>query len=467
MKARLLFAGAFLLSAFVAAQTPDWRVEGFVKSEAGELLPGARLQIADTVIAITDANGFYQINLPAQPGVLTAACLGYFTQRKTIRTDGFVEQALRLDFVLAQQSTPLPEVRIGAKRTEIIATEDFQTDILDFDLVGEKVLVLVRQRKKYLARLLDPSQHLLAEIELSGQPGMLHRSCTGVFHATGAWFAQELIILPGDKLDTFPRYAAADFRKLVEPCVLEQQGYYFFRKRGAFNQSVNYWYVDPAKQRRPLIEIHNEAGRKEAGFALGALLSGAPVVAGPTNLPPNWQGQPYDEGFNNAQDIYQGDFSLDHLMTMANTNAQIAQLGWIESLRLDSIYAPLLQMAGDTLTLFDHEHDVALRFHPESAKRLRQIPIRYHHDKGWQKKLLYDPVRGDLYAHFAPAGQHRLRQLNPHNFEPLTDYRLPEVGFFPSQLKVRDGFAYFLSRPSPNDVNARLYKVSIRQNKTP
>lgn len=466
MKTAFSFAWVFFLSGFLWAQ-PEWRVEGFVKSETGEHLPGARLQVADTIVAISDARGFYRAVLPLQPESLTAVYLGFYPKSEIIRADGINTQPMRLDFVLVPQNTTLPEVSIGAKRAEIIATEDFQTDILDFDLIGEKVLVLVRQRKKYLARLLDPAQRLLAEIELAGQPKVLHRSCTGVFHLTGLYFAQELIILQDDKLDTFPRYAAADFHKLIEPCVLEHQGYYFFRKRGAFNQSVNYWYVDPEKQRRPLIEIHNEAGRKEAGYAVGALLSGAPVVAGPTNLPPNWQGQPYDEGFNNTKDIYRGDFSLEHLVTMANTNAQIAQLGWIESLRLDSIYTPLLRMTGDTLTLFDHEHDVALRFHPNSARHFQQIPILYHHGKGWQKKLLYDPVRGDLYAQFAPGGQHLLRRLDPHNFEPLTDYRLPEVGFFPSQLKVRDGFAYFLSRPSPNDVNARLYKVNIRQNKTP
>lgn len=465
MKTMRLWAGALLLAGHAAAQTPAWRAEGFVRNEAGEHLPGARIQLADTLLAITDALGFYRIALQSRPATLTAVYLGYYPESEAIPAMGPEGQPYRLDFVLTQQVTALPEVRIGAKRAEVFVTEDFQTDIIDFDVIGEKVLVLVRSRKKYLARLLDANRRPLAEVELPGQASVLHRGCTGVFHVVGAGFAQELVIMQDDRLDTFPRYAPGDFRRLVEPCVLEQEGYYFFRKRGGFNQSVAYWYVDPAKQRHPLIEIHCEAGRREAGAAYGAMLSGAPMVVEP-NLPPNWRGQVYDKDFDNERDFYRGDYSLEHLTLMAHGNAQLAHLGWIESLRLDSLYAPLLRL-GDSLVLFDHENSVALRFQTNTARRFRRQPIRYHHAPGWQKKLLYDTRRGDLYAHFAPGGRRLLRQIDPHTFEPVADYHLPEIGYFPKSLKVRDGFAWFLARPDPNDVNARLYKVNIRQGSPP
>jgi hypothetical protein len=454
-----------LLAGLASAQTPDWQVEGFVKNEMGEHLPGARVQAADSIVAISDALGFYRVRLRARPDALTAVSIGYFPKTETIRADVPEEQPFRLNFVLEQQITPLPEVRIGAKRAEIIVTENFQTDIIDFELIGEKVLLLMRTRKKHLVRLLDPKQRILAEIELPGQPGILHRSCTGVIHVAGTDFARELIITHDDRLDTFPRYDAAEFFRLVEPCVLEHDGYYFFRKRGAFNQSVSYWFVDPAKQRRPLIEIRNAAGMREAGYAYNGMVNGAPMVVEP-NLPPDWRGQPFYEGFDYEPDVYRGDHSLEHLQKMANTNAQIAHVSWLESIRLDSIYAPLLRL-DDTLLLFDHEHDVALRFQADSARQFQRLPIRYHHAPGWQKKLLRDRARGDLYALFAPGGRHLLRQLNPHNLEPVADYPLPELGYFPSQIKVWDGFAYFLARPDPTDVNARLYKVNIRQNTRP
>lgn len=465
MKTIRLWAGALLLAVHAAAQTPSWRAEGFVKNETGEHLPGARIQVADTLAAITDALGFYRVECSAKPAALTAVYLGYYSESVPVGMEAVNGQPFRIDFVLTQQVTALPEVRIGAKRAEIFVAEDYQTDILDFDLIGEKVLVLVRSRKKYLVRLLDPGRRPLAEVELAGPATVLHRSCTGVFHVAGVDFAQELVIMRDDRLDTFPRYAPSDFRRLVEPCVLEQAGYYFFRKRGAFNQSVNYWYTDPAKHRHPLIEIHSESGRQEAGAAYGAMLGGAPVVVEP-NLPPNWRGQLYDKDFDNERDFYRGDFSPGHLMMMAHSNAQLAHLGWIESLRLDSIYAPLLRL-GDSLVLFDHENNVALRFRADSARRFRQQQFRYHRAPGWQKQLLYDVRRGDLYAHFAPGGRHLLRQLDPHSFEPVADYMLPETGFFPQGLKVHDGFAWFLARPDPNDVNARLCKVNIRQSKTP
>lgn len=449
----------------IAAQTPGFRAEGFVKAETGEHLPGARIQSAGTLLAISDALGFYRIERPTRPDTLTAVYPGYHHASTVVRADSGDNQPVRIDFILTQQSTALPEVRIGAKRAEVVFREDFQTDLIDFDLVGEKILLLLRSRKKYLARLLDAKRRTLSELELPGAATLLHRGCTGVFHVAGAGFAQELILLQDDRLDTFPRYAPEDFHRLVEPCVREQAGYYFFRKRGAFNQSVSYWYVDPAHKRHPLMEIHCEAGRRQAGFALSDLLSGAPVTI-PPNLPPNWQGQLYDQGFNNTRDLYQGDYSLHHLSMMAHGNAQLAHLGWIESLRMDSLYVPLLRL-GDSLVLFDHENGMALRFHPGAARQFRRIPIRYHHNPGWQKQVLYDHKRGDLYAHFAPGGRHLLRQLHPDTFEPLADFLLPEIGFFPQHLKIEDGFAWFLARPDPTDVNARLYKVNIRQGGMP
>ncbi len=465
MKTMRLWVGALLFAGHAAAQSPAWRAEGFVRNEAGEHLPGARIQVADKLLAITNALGFYRVELQTRPAALTAVYLGYHAESVPVDADGINGQPARIDFVLTQHTTALPEVRIGAKRAEVVVREDFQTDILDFDVIGEKVLVLMRSRKKYLARLLDASRRPLAEVELPGQATILHRSCTGVFHVAGAGFAQELVIIEDDRLDTFPRYAPDDFRRLVEPCVLEQEGYYFFRKRDAFNQSVAFWYADPAKQRHPLIEIHCEAGRLEAGAAYGAMLSGTPVVVEP-NLPPNWRGQLYDKDFDNERDFYRGDHSLKHLMNLAHSNAQLAHLAWIESLRLDSLYVPLLRL-DDSLVLFDHENGVALRFRADSARRFRQQPIRYHRAPGWQKQLLYDTRRGDLYAHFAPGGRHLLRQIDPGTLEPVADYHLPEIGFFPKSLKVRDGFAWFLARPDPNDVNARLYKVNIRQGSSP
>ena len=456
-----------MLASFAGAQTPAiWRVEGWVRNSVGEHLPGARiLNAGDSLLALSDERGFYQLRWPPGAGPLTATYLGYAPQTLTPSPAGAENRAIRLDFQLNSQSTALPEVHIGARRVEVLAAEDYQKDILGFDVVGENLLTLERQRKKYLVRLSDPARQVLAELELNGQPRVLHRSCTGVFHVAGLEFAQELILLDGNRLDTFPRYARSDFDRLVEPCVLAQSDYYFFRDRGPFSQSVRYGFFDPDRQWQPLIDIRSEAGEREAWQAYRGMLSGAALVREP-ELPPNWLGQPIDKDFETEKDMYRGDYSLEHLIKMANNNGQLAHLGWIEALRLDSIYAPLL--AVDTLVaVFDHPHDELLLFHRGALEPGRRIAIRYHKAPGWQKQVLRDVVRGDWYALFSTGKGYVLRQLDPQAFEPLTDFQLPEANLYPEQLKVHDGFAYFLARPNPNEPNAQLYKVNIRQNRAP
>ena len=460
MKRFLFAATCYLFSFAVSAQDPSvWGITGFIKDQTGEPLPGARISTGDSTAAtIADETGFYQLRLSGPYAVIDVQRLGYAPRSVALQPTDFSEKKLHLDIVLTQQNTVLQEVDIAVRKMEVLIKEDYQTHIFDYDLFGDNMLLLLRVRKKHFIRLVSATNRLLDELELAGHPTVLHRSCTGVFHLVGEDFAQEVAVLQENRLDTLPRYDPVVFHTQVEPCVLENKGYYFFRQTGSLNQSIRYWYYEPSGTMRPFVQIVREAGLKEMHYALDYLLTGAPLVQEP-NLPPNWRGQPYDMGFDPLRPSYTGDFGTEHLLTMAYTNHQINHLGWLESLRLDSLYAPLINM-GDTLLLFDTEHGEVRRFDALLTKT-EILSVDFHRAAGWQKRTFKDAAGHKVYAHFKDKGTHLLKQLHRCTFEPQMTYRLPGPAYLTHHHRVHNGFFYFLGRENPNVPNNSLYKISL------
>ena len=77
-KIRIFFTAMVLLALSVAAQAQNITVKGTVKNEAGEAIVGANvlLQGSRTVYTMSDVNGAFTINVPAN-GVLEVNCMGY------------------------------------------------------------------------------------------------------------------------------------------------------------------------------------------------------------------------------------------------------------------------------------------------------------------------------------------------------------------------------------------------------
>ena len=434
----------------------SWQISGYVRNEDREALPGSLVQVNDSTGVVADASGFFQFETPYRPQEMTVRCLGYFPGRVVVAKGDFRDGKARVDVTLTSQETPLTEVSITAKKVEVLARENFQTDIFDYTFAGENLLLLVRERKSWYARLVTESGELLDQIKLDGRPTLLHRSCTGSLHLVGEAFAQELTVR-ATRLDTFARYPLEKFRQFVAPCVQQSRGYFFFRINGLFNQSVTYVYFDPERRRRLLAVIRDQAGEEEAMTAYKAFRTGEPLFLGRSTN----KGAGEGFGMNNAQEP-ENIFSDAALQQYANSNEQLAHWSWLQVLKQDSVYAPLLK-SGDTLLLFDHLHDELKRFDVRLLADARAIPIRYHHEKGWKKELLQDEASRAIYAHFADNRGHRLCRIGTDAGNVLAEYALPEVPLMAQRMKVRNGFLYFLGRAVPGEPNNNLYKVHIAQ----
>ncbi len=461
MNPKHLILLCFLYAAPLAAQT--WEIFGSVRNAGGEALEGASVYADDTTGVVTNADGLYRIVTAGRPKELILQHLGHFSRRIVLKETDFSDRRLQMDVELMPQFLSLPPVDIVSQKVRVLIEEDFTSDLFDYEFAGQNLLLLLRDKKRYLLRLMDESGEVLSELPLAGEPRQLHRSCTGGLHIVGPYFTQELI-LNGQQLDTFPRYDTRKFRVVIEPCVLKNDRYYIYRKSKLLNQAVHYTYFDPYGGLHPFTEVRNNAAIREAYYDYRNFFENAPFVMRPGKTPDSRHAD-----YDLAAVEYGGGFDvpleIGALLPYAASADQAAWLGALKTIEADSTYAPLFKI-GEKIFVFDHVNG-SIRQFDDLFRPEADIPISYQKEKGWQKQLLKDDVTQDLYAHFAPFGLHRLEKIGISDGSMTHSYPLEEVRYLSWNFKVRDGYLYYIGQDDVNIPNRKLYKVNIVQRGKP
>lgn len=453
MKHGIYWIFYFATGLSLPAQEAHWRLSGTVLDGNGEALPGVSLSVDDSAHTVSDAAGIFQLRPAYRPRILTARCIGYFPQRIPLDTVPFEGRAGRLRVVLQSNAVNLPEVGITARALEPIFQEDFQTDLLDYEFAGKYLALLLRERNRYFLRLADDDGRKLSELRLPEPAQYLHQSCTGDFHAVGTDWTWEFT-LRDTRMDTFPRYASAKFHQLVEPCVLEQQAYYFFRETGPFRQSVRYTYYDPAHQPHLLAVVRNELAEAQLVRRYRAILREYMKTL------PDVDQDDILSGLTPFTDMKEV-LKPENLIKMAESNELVSAIGFFNLLAEDSVYAPLVRI-GAKLYLFDHVNDKLIRIDAVQPWQDEPGNLHYHRQPGWNKQVLVDAALERAYGRFSGKdGTLILKEIDLKTGSANKTYRLTIAPYLSSAFRIRNGILYFIGQPDVNVPNRQLYKMNI------
>ena len=137
-KIRIFFTAMVLLALSVAAQAQNITVKGTVKNEAGEAIVGANvlLQGSRTVYTMSDVNGAFTINVPAN-GVLDVNCMGY--QNAQIQVNNRTSIAI----VLADDNQLLEETIVVAYGTATKSSFTGSAAQVETEVIEKKVATSV------------------------------------------------------------------------------------------------------------------------------------------------------------------------------------------------------------------------------------------------------------------------------------------------------------------------------------
>ena len=133
-KIRIFFTAMVLLALSVAAQAQNITVKGTVKNESGEAIVGANvlLQGSRTVYTMSDVNGAFTINVPAN-GVLDVNCMGY--QNAQIQVNNRTSIAI----VLADDNQLLEETIVVAYGTATKSSFTGSAAQVETEVIEKKV----------------------------------------------------------------------------------------------------------------------------------------------------------------------------------------------------------------------------------------------------------------------------------------------------------------------------------------
>jgi hypothetical protein len=451
MKRTLLVLLSFWPCLILLPQSANWHITGRILDETGAGLPGASVLADESSQTRTDTTGRFDLPSPTKPKMITIRCIGYFSQRIAADTLYFNNKTARLTVKLISSAVSLPEVSISSKPIESIFEEDFKTDLLDYAFAGRNLLMLVREGKRYFLRLTTDGGSKLSEIKLPEPARQLHKSCTGNFHVVGDDWVWEAS-LRDIQIDTFPRYPAKQFHKVVEPCVLELDGYYFFRKTGPFRQSVRYTYYGPDYKPHSFAYIRDKVSEEQL------LRRYREILAAYMRTIPDIDRDDILDKISPLADPMQAT-NIENLTKMAETNALVTEIGFFNQLTFDSVYAPLVEI-NKSIYLLDHVNNKLLRASLSPPEQV-STALTYHREPNFRKEVLTDRILNRLYGRFTEKGSIVLKEINLETGKAGKAYYLTTVPYLAENLKIRNGTLYCLAQPDVNVPNKKLLKVNI------
>ena len=90
----------------------------------------------------------------------------------------------------------------------------------------------------------------------------------------------------------------------------------------------------------------------------------------------------------------------------------------------------------------------------------RRFYIDYESQKGWDKELILDKLKGEVYAKFKKGSMCYLKKIDLQTGKTTESYKL-EKHTFPSKIKIKNNIAYYLYKDHYNHGQMSLFKQGL------
>jgi len=137
--------------------------------------------------------------------------------------------------------------------------------------------------------------------------------------------------------------------------------------------------------------------------------------------------------------------------------------GFTSGLYFEPVYAPFF-IVNDTAIIFDHYEDRLYKY-SDTNQLLDSLSIDYHRPKKrneWQKRMVQDFDTHEIYGNFKRSGWNYLKRLDWNSGEVDLTFKLYHK--YTENIKVKDGWAYYVYRPFESSQKKYLYKEQILDN---
>lgn len=408
---RLLLLSLLLFSTLASAQlTVYGRI---LDSLTAQPVPFANVQVKGMVKgAVADENGAFKLTVDSLPVTLVVTCVGFRT------TEVRIDKAYTLHTIrIAPAPRALKEVVISSQPLKCIQ-KDLSLMAADFQFYDNYLLVLAHRDIRSPSRLmlLDESGNNISTLYVSKEMSWLFRDCFGNVHVQtkdSSW----QVYYDYTKLQLIHPTTVREMENYLFDCELFFAGRIFMRFHSFHSQRCTYMVG---------------ANGLHTRFHYACDTVGVQRIQ--TNYDLNYflTKRKRGEGYN-----YSVRFMKNHLMELqAGVDIQGK-----DASSLSTLNAPIV-FHDSAVWIFQFEDNVALRFN-EQLLVSDSVPLLFHHTRDWTGDLYRDEITDELYTTFLWDGWLRICRLNTETFVIENEIILAETPF-PTELKIRNGVAYFL-----------------------
>lgn len=333
----------------------------------------------------------------------------------------------------AQLEQDLPAVQVNGAKVQL-AYNHPEITVLDFDFHPKGLLLLLRDRNSYHLRLTDELSQTIFNLPIPKKPHELFTDCFGNKHIIYADSVYQIAYLD-QELVLYPPISIFLFNDKLAKYAIASEGDLYWQEFQDYNQSVAYLKQSKRSNQEPIL-LHETKDSILVNSVTEFNIKTAQIGASVKN----------PMGEINIAELQMGREFFDR------TNFQ-------ENALNREIYCPLF-LVEDSIYIFDHCGNQALVYNSFGDLQ-RSFPIVYHLPESWDKTLILDYDTHLLYGQFIMNGTIQLQQINRTNGKVEKKYRLEEQKFF-EEIKIRDGWAYFLYNERQDMSLPNVYRQRLR-----
>lgn len=419
---RWLVSLVFLLT---VTALPAQTVFGIVRdSSTHETIPYCSILVKGTTTGTTcDDQGAFHISLDQLPATLVIRSVGYTTREITVTNAG---TALRV--ALMPQTYFMKEVVIGAQVPTCIQTNKAAM-AADFEFYDNFLLLLsYRDLKTGELSLIDANGNPYSTLLVSGKMETLYRDCFGKLHVQSKDSSWQ-VYYDYEKLQLLDPVSIQDFEATVKPAELFYKGHLYLHLYSYHQQRCTYVAASEGKMSK---------------FYYTSDTNGVQYIQ-----------RKYDIRFFLAKRkmgeeyLYSVHYIKTHLDQLQAERIPDEE----DRIFLHRLNAPLV-LHKQAVWIFQFADNRAIRFN-DRQQPVDTVPLTFHHEQGWQGTVLRDEITDELYSTFVSNGETKIIQLDGNTFKEGRYWMLSGYPFL-SNLRIRNGIAYFLWRDTHGDGENRL-----------
>ena len=441
--------------AFAATSQPI-RITGKVTTPDGTEIAGVHIfdSIAN-VGASSDKNGIFSLTIPQKATRLRFSHVAFETKYLPLTTkrlaDTIVANTIWLEVVLTQSFRKLPVVEISDAKVQI-AYKNSKQWILDYEPVGtdEFLLLLLEKNRKYL-QLVNSNHEKISQMIVDKDYNTLFKDSFGNFHLLSKDSACQ-VFLVDEKLMLPYQTTRHDFDQLIEPVVVAADNYLYtkgsdynthkqlilYRKINTETKEVTS-FIENFEEHQAIFNnsylssiidtflVCNKALAMDGRLTSGIIATFCSMVIHSKDI----------------DEILRSSWMIAPAEICAMDPPLIPMIVFYKRVLAIPPHS-LLAKINDTIYFFDHLNSKIATYDLD-GNYLKEVPISYHNNKGWDKEIIVNEEKTRCFAKFTRNGETSLVEINPDTGQTMGSYVL-EVHAFPTKIKVRGNEIYYLNK---------------------